>query len=287
MAKIEAPVNKVIASPKQYAYRSKITPHFQKPRSDKIVEIGFLRNGFRQRILDVPQCPIASESINKTLTPLRDKVRANAANYRCGATLLLRDSANEVITDPKEMAHETVEGISFEFGAGDFFQNNPHILPAFTGHVSAEASRDGKHYLADAYCGSGLFALTSASHFEKVVGIEINESAVAQAQTNAERNDITNTSFLCGRADAIFSDFPYPASEKPPASSIPHERAATKPSSPNSSPSAPKQSSTSPATPPPRSATSQPSPQTTPAGSRPSSLSTSSPRPHTSNASLP
>ncbi len=213
MAKVAAPVNEVIASPRQYAYRSKITPHFQKPRSGKITDIGFLRVGNRQRILDVPRCPIASDTINEALAPLRDRVRKNAADYRRGATLLLRDSDEGVITNPNKIAHESVGDISFDFGAGDFFQNHPHILPAFTGHVGAEASREGERYLADAYCGSGLFALTAAHRFEKVIGIEINESAVAQARANARRNAITNASFICGGADAIFSDFQYPASE--------------------------------------------------------------------------
>ena len=70
-----------------------------------------------------------------------------------------------------------------------------------------------ERYLADAYCGSGLFALTSAARFETVVGIEINESAVTQARANAERNSLANASFICGTADAIFADFRFPASE--------------------------------------------------------------------------
>jgi len=66
--------------------------------------------------------------------------------------------------------------------------------------------------LVDAYCGSGLFALTAATAFERVAGIEISESSIAFARENATANGITNTIFQAGDAAAIFGglDFPPP-----------------------------------------------------------------------------
>ena len=57
----------------------------------------------------------------------------------------------------------------------------------------------------DAYCGSGLFALTAAPAFERVAGIEISESSITFARQNAAANGITNTTFQAGDAAAIFS----------------------------------------------------------------------------------
>lgn len=207
MAGIEFPVSPVIPSPVTYGYRSKITPHFQKPEQGKIGPIGFLIEGRRQQVLDVPECPIASGSINGALGNLRREVRANARAYKKGATLLLRDSLDgRVRTDPTEMAEEQVGDIVFSFHAGEFFQNNPHILPAFTGHVRDEALGDGSvTHLVDAYCGSGLFCLTAASAFTEVVGIEISESSVDWAKRNASRNGITNCRFLQGDASDLFA----------------------------------------------------------------------------------
>ena len=59
MARIEFPVEEVVASPQEYDYRSKITPHFDKPRDGRIAEIGFLKAGSRHHIIDVPHCDIA------------------------------------------------------------------------------------------------------------------------------------------------------------------------------------------------------------------------------------
>jgi len=214
MAGIEFPVSPVVPSPVLYGYRSKITPHFQKPDKGKIGPIGFLLEGRRQQILDVPRCPIASDSINRALEGLRREVRANARGYKKGATLLLRDSLDgRVRTDPTEMCEERVGELVFSFHAGEFFQNNPHILPAFTEHVKREALGDGGvTHLVDAYCGSGLFCLTAASAFTEAVGIEISESSVDWAKRNAEGNGVTNCRFLQGDASDLFAGVTYPPS---------------------------------------------------------------------------
>jgi len=239
LAGVEHPVDEVVPSPLDYGYRSKLTPHFQRPKDGRIGPIGFLRQGRRQELVDVPHCPIASDTINEALARLRREVSARAAAYRKGATLLLRDSLDgTVCTDPTEMCEQEVEGLRFSFHAGEFFQNSPAILPAFTRHVRLEAlGGDGigaatpqdaegdraasreegaptppsppVRYLVDAYCGSGLFCLTAASAFEQAVGIEISDSSIDWAQRNAEQNGIRNARFVKGDASAIFEQIDF------------------------------------------------------------------------------
>ena len=219
MAKIEAEVLPVIPSPSEWAYRSKITPHFQKPKEGKIENIGFLRAGVRSQLIDVKQCPIASDAINKALPRVRERAHAESLTYRKGATLLLRDSAEEadlVITENNEVCEEHIGELRFQFAAGEFFQNNPSILPAFTEHARNEAlsnpnSDASNRYLVDTYCGSGLFALTCASHFDQVSGIEISDAAIDWANRNAKLNLIDNCQFQQGDALAIFENITFPA----------------------------------------------------------------------------
>jgi tRNA/tmRNA/rRNA uracil-C5-methylase (TrmA/RlmC/RlmD family) len=97
-----------------------------------------------------------------------------------------------------------------KFLARDFFQNNPFILPAFAGHVRAQAAASGARFLVDAYCGSGLFALSAASAFERVAGIEISETSVAFARENAAANGMANAVFQAGDAAAIFAGLDFP-----------------------------------------------------------------------------
>src|SRR5215471_4743737 len=52
--------------PAPYGYRSKLTPHFARPRPDREPAIGFLRAD-RRVIIDVTACPIATLAVNAHL----------------------------------------------------------------------------------------------------------------------------------------------------------------------------------------------------------------------------
>ena len=209
MAGIEHPVEPCHPSPRTVGYRSKITPHFSKPGKDGIGAIGFLPNARRSGQIDVPHCPIAMDEINSALPDIRAEARRNAKNYRRGATLLLRATEGRVETNPNAVATEHINDLSFDFLAGDFFQNNPYILPAFTGHVAEQAVAGGAKFLVDAYCGSGLFALSLARHFEQVAGVEVSETSADWARRNARANGIENAQFLAASAEAIFQDISF------------------------------------------------------------------------------
>lgn len=210
---LEQPVNPAIPSPCLYGYRSKITPHFHKPKEAKMGNIGFLRAGSRSEVCDVRQCPIAMAPINEALPALRRQVQQAAALYKRGATLLMRVSEGSVLTNPHAVCAEQVGELTFHFLAGDFFQNNPSILPAFTGYVAQQAADCGARYLVDAYCGSGLFALSLAKHFEQVLGVEVSESSADWARANAAANGISHARFLAASAEAIFGEVTFPAED--------------------------------------------------------------------------
>lgn len=212
-AGLDLPVNDAISSDQHYHYRSKITPHFDKPRNTGhgVGPIGFLKVGSRRDLVDVPQCPIAMDSLNAILPEIRKNVHQSSGQYKKGATLLLRASQNEVITNHGTVATEHVGGLEFNFLAGDFFQNNPFILDLFTSYVADQAKEGGQEYLVDAYCGSGLFALSLARHFKKVLGVEVSETSADWARSNARTNKIEHAEFLAADAGAIFEKVDFPA----------------------------------------------------------------------------
>jgi len=217
MVGIEHEVAPVIGSPRQYGYRSKITPHFKVGRP----AIGFLRQGTRFEVIDVPECAIATPEINARLVEVRERTRQRIERreYKRDATLLLRHASEGVVTDYDAVITEELvrgdaqEPLKLRFLARDFFQNNPFILPAFTGYVREQAASSGGRFLVDAYCGSGLFALSAASAFEQAAGVEISESSIRFAQENAVANGITNARFLAGDAAAIFAGLDFPPEE--------------------------------------------------------------------------
>jgi len=202
---LSVPVGPVIPSPRPFGYRSKLTPHFQGGRQGKELTIGFLRQGSRKVLVDVAQCPIATDAINQALPAAREELQ-NAPKRKRGGTLLLRQVIKGVVTDPKQFVSERVGELIFHFKAGEFFQNNPYILPQLVDHVVAQAKAAENHLLVDAYCGGGLFGLSAASQFEKVIGIEISREGFEGARTNARINRIENAEFFLGDAGSIFGE---------------------------------------------------------------------------------
>jgi len=221
MAGLEFPVAPTVPSPREFGYRSKLTPHFQAGRANRSGEphvdgssgglapppIGFLKQGTRFDLVDVPQCPIATPEINAKLPEVRAKTHARlaAGEYKRDSTLLLRHAQEGVVADYDAVIHEKVGELRLHFLARDFFQNNPFILPAFTGYVRKQAAATGARCLVDAYCGSGLFALACAPAFERVAGVEVSETSVKFARENAAANGVANATFQAGDAATIFA----------------------------------------------------------------------------------
>jgi 23S rRNA (uracil1939-C5)-methyltransferase/tRNA (uracil-5-)-methyltransferase len=147
--------------------------------------------------------------VNARLAELRVEVRARWASYRRGATLLVREAASGVTVDPRAVVTERVGDLDLQFLAGDFFQNNPFLLPRLVDHVAREAAAGGARFLVDAYCGSGLLGLAAAPRFERVVGVEVSASAVGWARDNAARNARANCEFIAADAGAVFAAVPF------------------------------------------------------------------------------
>ena len=213
MAGLEHPVNACLGRAEHiYHYRSKITPHFRRPPHLPGTPIGFEKADTRA-IVDITACPIASEAINAALPVERQLLQSGEGGFRKGGTLLLRDSLDGVVSDTRAWVHEEVLGLHFRFVAGEFFQNNPHMLPVMVSYALDQAADEGLHYLVDAYCGVGVFGICGHSRFKAVSGIEVNERTLSLAAANAERNGIHNVRFQLGSAEAIFAGLDFPAAE--------------------------------------------------------------------------
>lgn len=212
-------VSPAVGTDQVWHYRSKLTPHYDAPKKIAENQYEISRIGFKQktsrRLVDVEYCPIATEAINDKLTELRSELHLKAQTGQLrrpkkGATLLLRDADQGVVTDHNTYVTTSVSGLNFRFLAGNFFQNNPSMLPVLVDHVVQAATRIPPNsdkpmsHLIDCYCGSGLFCLSCASSFDHCVGIEINDKAVEEASANAQLNKIDNCAFVAATAEAIF-----------------------------------------------------------------------------------
>ena len=189
-----------------YNYRTKITPHYDAPNLRDSLKIGFQKRGTRT-IIDVGQCMIATSRINDRYLSARREVTDMIAKKmpKKGATLLFRDCEEGVETDHKKVITQKVGEVVFKFKAGEFFQNNAFVLPLLVDHVISQATCVGCSHLIDTYCGSGLFAISGAKHFETVFGVEVSDLAVTAAIANAKLNKVDNVEFICGVSERIFT----------------------------------------------------------------------------------
>lgn len=130
------PILGTVASPLQYGYRTKITPHFDAPpkrfqkagppTKDGIEEavkpewlkIGFNHVGLRQ-VMDIEDCPIATPVLNEAYGPIRENIIKNIYTYKKGVSLVLRNSIDIASTNSEKtaplMTTDSISGLSTSF----------------------------------------------------------------------------------------------------------------------------------------------------------------------------
>ncbi|MCW6038590.1 23S rRNA (uracil(1939)-C(5))-methyltransferase RlmD [Spirulina subsalsa FACHB-351] len=103
----------------------------------------------------------------------------------------------------KPYLREEFAGLVFQLGADPFFQINTEAAEALYEQILGELNLGGSEVLVDAYCGIGTFTLPFARHVKQAIGIELQPSAIAQAQTNAALNQIENVQFYTGAVEEV------------------------------------------------------------------------------------
>lgn len=101
----------------------------------------------------------------------------------------------------KEVLIETLRGLQFEISPKSFFQTNTSGAELLFQKVEELAGVDKDTILIDVCCGTGVIGLAMARNVKLVVGIDIEEQAIADARRNAEKNGLTNTEYILAGAE--------------------------------------------------------------------------------------
>jgi 23S rRNA (uracil1939-C5)-methyltransferase len=157
----KVPMRSIVAAPKPYGYRNRIRVHVAGGVT------GFFASD-AHALIDVAECAIAAPEVNRSLQGLR-RTPVRDGDYSLRAA-----------------------------GGGPYFeQTNPEVAREMLEVVRASVRR-GQALLVDAYCGAGLFAKHLADLFERVIGIEESEAAVAKARRSLQPHE----SYLAGEVSA-------------------------------------------------------------------------------------
>lgn len=103
----------------------------------------------------------------------------------------------------RDWLEEELCGLRFRLSVPSFFQINRAQTQRLYQLVTEFAGLTGEETVLDLYCGIGTISLVLARAAGRVIGAELVPQAIADAQENARRNQITNTEFFCGDAGAV------------------------------------------------------------------------------------
>ena len=188
-------IGDTIGSPLQYGYRTKLTPHFDRPRADRsvVVEdgegehsatdrpgdvppIGFMLKG-RRKVLDIEDCPIGTDAVRAGMKSERERVAREIKTYKRGATLLLRENTTRT---PLPLASNCMEPVKEDNTREDAEQsatqqNSSTDTPPIVKPTSPTAEPnfiDSKTCITDSnattteYVDSHLFQNTAGAFFQ-------------------------------------------------------------------------------------------------------------------------
>ena len=97
-----------------------------------------------------------------------------------------------------EAIDEEIAGLRFRVSAEAFFQTNTEMAERLYAVAAELAALQGWERLYDLFCGIGTIGLSLARRAGEVWGLEIVESAIADAIANARANEIDNARFFAG-----------------------------------------------------------------------------------------
>lgn len=98
---------------------------------------------------------------------------------------------------------DTMCGKKFEISPASFYQVNTLQAEKLYGFAKDFAGLSGDEILLDLYCGIGTIGISMSDKVKKLIGVEIVESAVKNAEKNAKLNNIDNAEFIVGDAGKV------------------------------------------------------------------------------------
>lgn len=128
-------------------------------------------------------------------------IRSVVLNHNPRALHLLMSGDNRTLWGA-DAIHDTLLDIEFEIGPNSFYQVNPQTTEVLYALAARKAELKPTDTVIDAYSGIGTIGLTVASQVKQVLGVEVIERAVIDAQKNVMNNQVKNATFITADAPA-------------------------------------------------------------------------------------
>jgi len=122
----------------------------------------------------------------------------------------INDAHSNVIMGPQsitlygeEEIEDQLSEVTFNISDQSFYQINSHQTEKLYQQALDYAQLTGDEIVLDTYCGIGTIAIYMDENARHVYGVEVVPSAINDANQNATKNQLENTTFVCGKAEEV------------------------------------------------------------------------------------
>lgn len=211
-------INKIIESDNIYNYRNKLTLHINN-------KIGLYQKQSND-IIEIDKCLIVDDKINKIINDLKKykintkEIVIKASNKETmisynGNISKIEDLncsniwENSKLTKGNGYIQEKIGNLTFQISPEAFFQVNTKQTKKLYDKIKVMANLSKNDQVLDLYCGTGTIGLYLSDACSKVLGVEINEQAINNANNNKKINNIKNAEFIVGDAKKVIKDIKF------------------------------------------------------------------------------
>lgn len=159
---------------------------------DSEVQVAFVTNGKKN---------IFSE-INKAIVETFPMVTSIVQNINPEKTNVIFGSKTNILYG-QDYITDTLLGKKFRIKARSFYQVNHEQTEKLYKKALEAADLKGDETIIDTYCGIGTIGLCASDQAEKIIGIEVVDSAVEDAKENAELNGVDNAEYHLGKSEEV------------------------------------------------------------------------------------
>lgn len=103
----------------------------------------------------------------------------------------------------KDKIEDQLSEVTYHISDLSFYQINSSQTEKLYQQALNYAQLTGKEIVLDTYCGIGTIGLYMAPLAKHVYGVEVVPQAIKDAEDNATKNQLKNTTFECGKAEDV------------------------------------------------------------------------------------
>lgn len=218
---LDLEVNPSIEYGKEFFYRNKVVLHILDGK------IGFYEEGSRN-LIEIMGCRLVDKRINQLIPLIKkldltyvEKVMIRVTRKEVMVVFygyidkvdILKDKVDSIILINikekllygKSYIKEEIGDMKFIISYDSFFQVNSVVMQKMYSKILEYASLTGSESVLDLYCGTGTIGLYLSKKARDVIGIEVVEDAIKDANINKELNDVSNINFICGEVGKVIN----------------------------------------------------------------------------------